>query len=119
MSKRDEAFELFNEGKVVTDLEVVALGVKDETAKRYYRNWTKLQSAPAAVESPASVAVAKPVSAVPDGAIFEHRGLFYQKRGATRNKQVLATRMVKASYANTFTPKGSAEFAPNVLVKAK
>ena len=39
VSKRAQAFELFNKGKTLDDPEVQALGLKPESAKRYFRLW--------------------------------------------------------------------------------
>lgn len=39
VSKRNKAFELFNQGKTLDDPEVQALGLKPESAKRYFRLW--------------------------------------------------------------------------------
>jgi len=39
LSKKDQAFELFNQGKTLDDPEVQALGLKPDSAKKYYRLW--------------------------------------------------------------------------------
>lgn len=39
MSKKDEAFELFSQGKGVDDPELEALELKQDTLDRYYREW--------------------------------------------------------------------------------
>lgn len=39
VSKKDEAFELFSQGKTPDDPEVKALGLKPESAKKYFRLW--------------------------------------------------------------------------------
>ena len=38
-SKKDEACTLFNQGKTPDDPELLALGLKLETIKRYFRLW--------------------------------------------------------------------------------
>lgn len=75
MSKRDEAFELFNQGKVPTDSEVVALGVKAESAKRYYRQWKQLSQevTPTPPEGKAFL------SSLGSRAKFEHNGKVYMR----------------------------------------
>jgi len=40
-SKKAQAFELFNEGKRPSDSEVKSLGIKPESAYRYYQAWKK------------------------------------------------------------------------------
>jgi len=42
-TKKARAFQLFNEGKRPGDLEVKSLGIKPETAYRYYQDWKKVQ----------------------------------------------------------------------------
>ena len=41
-SKKTQAFQLYNEGKKPSDPEVKSLGIKPESAYRYYQNWKKL-----------------------------------------------------------------------------
>ena len=40
-SRKSKAFQLFNEGKRPSDFEVKALGIKPESAYRYYQDWKK------------------------------------------------------------------------------
>lgn len=42
-TKKARAFQLFNEGKRPGDLKVKSLGIKPETAYRYYQDWKKIQ----------------------------------------------------------------------------
>jgi len=42
-SKKARAFQLFNEGKRPGDPKVKSLGIKPETAYRYYQDWKKVQ----------------------------------------------------------------------------
>lgn len=41
VSKKDVAFELFGQGKTPDSPEVEALGLKPDTAKKYFRLWQK------------------------------------------------------------------------------
>ncbi len=41
-TKKAQAFELFNEGKRPSDSEVKSLGIKPNSAYRYYQQWKKL-----------------------------------------------------------------------------
>lgn len=42
-TKKARAFQLFSQGKRPSDSEVKILGIKPETAYRYYQNWKKIQ----------------------------------------------------------------------------
>jgi hypothetical protein len=42
-SKKAQAFQLYNEGKRPSDSEVKSLGIKPETAYRYYQDWKKIK----------------------------------------------------------------------------
>jgi len=43
MSKRDEAYELFAQGKLIGDPEIWALGLEESTQNKYYHDWLKSQ----------------------------------------------------------------------------
>ncbi len=43
MSKKDEAFALFSQGKTINDPEVVGLGLAKKSSQRYYNLWKTLQ----------------------------------------------------------------------------
>jgi len=43
-TKKAQAFELFNEGKRPSDFEVKSLGIKPNSAYRYYQHWEKAQN---------------------------------------------------------------------------
>lgn len=111
MSKRDEAFELFSQGKVPTDSEVVALGLKVESAKRYYRQWEGAQPEP---EVAAEVLVPRgvPVSSIPDGALFEYKGQLYTKRMIHRTGQVIADGMFRNRYPGIYKGTGESTWLP-------
>lgn len=46
MSKKDLAFELFDQGKTRKDPEVLRLGLKEKSLKKYYSQWKQPQVAP-------------------------------------------------------------------------
>lgn len=39
VSKKEQAFKLFDQGKTLDDPEVAALGLAPESLKKYYRLW--------------------------------------------------------------------------------
>jgi len=86
MAKRDQAFELFSQGKKPGDPDLEVLGLKRESQKKYFRDWKKTEIEPAVeVASPPVVVVASPVM-VRAGSIkpkdkFEFRGKTYQAKG--------------------------------------
>ena len=85
MSKKDEVFELFSQGKTPDSPEVVAIGLAETSNKRYYRLWEEVQGVvetPVEKEAPV-VPRGVPVSSLTIGARFEHRGKLYQKRDST------------------------------------
>jgi hypothetical protein len=125
VSKREKAFKLFDEGKKPRDPEVVALDLSPKTARKYQTLWRK-QAGKTEVTAAAPIAPAAPTTAgemtvesIPDGGLFEHKGLLYKKRTTVYSGQVIATRMVGAGYTNILTEKGSAEFKPGIMVVAK
>lgn len=65
MSKRDQAFELFSQGKKPDDPELEALGLKKESQKRYFSDWRKTEVEPAVEAAPIVVEVAEEVPAAP------------------------------------------------------
>lgn len=86
-SKKEQAFELFAQGKLPSDPEVLALGLKIDSAKKYYRLWVrqtglepavlvKPEVAPTlVVEAPVRVTV----GSLEIGTLFESRGKHYKK----------------------------------------
>lgn len=126
VSKREKAFKLFDEGKKARDPEVVALGLSPGTAKKYQTLWRKqstpTEQAPCLEEAVAPIAPATgevPVESIPDGSLFEHKGLLYKKKRTVYSGEVIASRMLSVAYTNILTEKGSAEFKPGVMVTAK
>jgi len=87
MAKKDEAFELFSQGKTPDSPEVVALGLAKASNKRYYRLWKEGQTpqigAPKADVKAPVVPRGVPVSSLAIGAKFEYKGTLYQKRDST------------------------------------
>ena len=79
MSKRDEAFELFGQGKLLTDPEVKALGLKTDSAKKYYRLWKQSAGIEPVATAEPKLAVEVPFSEIPIGAEFEYLGKEYTK----------------------------------------
>lgn len=77
MSKKDEAFELFGQGKTPDSPEMVVLGLAKDSLRKYYRLWEKLQTPVA--EAPVTVSV----GSLAIGAKFECKGKVYQKREST------------------------------------
>ena len=82
MAKKDEAFELFSQGKTPDSPEVVALGLAKSSNKRYYRLWKEVQVVKEVVKAP-MVLQGVPVSSIAAGAKFEYKGKLYQKREST------------------------------------
>lgn len=80
MSKKDEAFELFSQGKTPDSPEVIALGLKKTSVKRYHQFWKNSQT-PATKAPAVSDTVA--VSSLAIGAKFEFKAILYQKREST------------------------------------
>lgn len=131
MAKRDEAFELFSQGKVLAGPEVEALGLKVDTAKKYYRLWKGLQQEPEAtlepeVEPEPEVVVEVPVPSevpvrlIPDGAMFEHKGQLYSKRMIHRTGRVIADGMFKTRYPSIYKRTGRAAWLDlDTVVKPK
>jgi hypothetical protein len=130
MSKREQAFKLFDEGKKPGDPDILTLGLSQKTVRKYQTMWRKQipveqapcteatdrqQVAPVAVPAEGEVTV----ESIPDGGLFEHNGLLYKKRRVVYSGQVIAARMVGAGYTNVVRERGSAEFRPGVMVIAK
>ena len=99
MSKKDEAFELFAQGKGPKDPEVAALGLKKESRLKYYRLWLKHNKPiPEVSEQPDEVTTGAtsilqlvvpelpvaiptvPLSQIPLGKNFEYKGKVYKKQ---------------------------------------
>jgi len=127
VSRKEEVFKLLDAGKKPSDPEIVALGLSKKTVSKYQTLWRKQKSpteqAPCLEEAVAPIALAAagemPVESIPDGSLFEHKGLLYKKRKQVYSGEVVATRMVGAGYTNILTEKGSAEFKLGVMVIAK
>lgn len=113
MSKRDEAFGLFSQGKALGSPEVAALGLATASTKRYYRLWKQLNPEPAPCvpcgESE-PVEVLPTISSIAKGATFEFQGLLLSREG-TEGK------LVVGSYLNN--PGRKLLFAPDTPVKPK
>jgi len=82
MTKRDQAFELFSQGKKLGDPELEALGLKKESKRRYFREWKKTEAEPIVEAAPPVVVVAPPVmvraSSLKSGDKFEFNGEIYR-----------------------------------------
>lgn len=113
MSKKDEAFELFSQGKALDSPEVAALGLAEASVKRYYRLWKQLSPesepcAPCGEKAPAEVLPT--ISSITKGTTFEFQGLLLSREG-TKGK------LVVGSYLNK--PGRKLLFAPDTPVKPK
>ena len=121
VSKRERAFKLFDEGKKPGDPDILALGLSPKTVRKYQTLWRKqnatMEQAPCleSVEEPAP-AEEVPVESIPDGGLFEHKGLLYKKRKVVYSGQVIASRMIGAAYTSILRERDSAEFKPGVMV---
>jgi len=93
MNKKDEAFELFAQGKGPKDPEVAALGLAKASRVKYYRLWMKYNKPiPEVSERPDEVAIpivvpelpvaipTVPLSQIPLGKNFEYKGKVYKKQ---------------------------------------
>ncbi|KKN16300.1 hypothetical protein LCGC14_0977260 [marine sediment metagenome] len=88
MSKKDEAFELFAQGKTNTAPEVGALELSKESGRRYYHLWKKAR-AHEALETLVGARLIKPsvsVSSLPVGAQFVLGRRRYRKLGVQAGK---------------------------------
>lgn len=88
MSKKDEAFELFSQGKNNKDPEVEALGLSEESARKYYNLFKKVQ-AKEALEATVGAKLIKPavsVSSLLLGAQFVLGRRRYRKIGVQAGK---------------------------------
>lgn len=83
MSKRDEAFELFSQGRKPGCPCFEPLELKPETLKRYYRDWQKIKQN----KEPAPVVEATPtppkgkafLSSIRSDANFGYNGMVFRK----------------------------------------
>lgn len=115
MSMKEEAFELFNQGRKPDDYDVIALGIKKATRTKYYSSWKKSQE-PAVEE--ASPTEATPTNEVSVGSLvvgqeFEYEGNLYRIR-PNRSCAVLEW----APAANCHIEKHSRYLPHDTLVKA-
>ncbi len=88
MSKKDEAFELFAQGKTNKDPEVEDLGLSEESARKYYRLW-KTAQAKESLEATVGARLIKPavsVGSLPLGAQFVLGRRRYRKIGVQAGK---------------------------------
>ncbi len=88
MSKKDEAFELFAQGKTNKDPEVGDLGLSKESARKYYNLW-KTARAHEALETLVGARLIKPsvsVSSLPVGAQFVLGRRRYRKTAVQAGK---------------------------------
>lgn len=79
-NKRDQAFELFNQGKQPSDPGVVALGIKTRTARDYYNKWKKTQSSPGPGAGPEPGGNEVEISSLGTLQLFMYEGCIYSKR---------------------------------------
>lgn len=125
VSRKEEAFKLFDQGKRPGDPEMVALGLSPKTVIKYQTLWRKqatTEQAPCleSVETVAPLAAREvPVESIADGNLFEFAGLLYKKNRVVYSGQVIATRLVGAAYTSILRERDSAEFKPGVMVIAK
>lgn len=128
VSRKEEAFKLFDQGKRPGDPEMVALGLSPKTVIKYQTLWRKqatTEQPPCLVcagveESVAPPAAGEvPVESIADGSLFEQKGLLYRKNRVVYSGQVIATRLVATGYTTILREKGSAEFKPGIMVIAK
>ena len=130
MAKKDEAFELFSQGKAPDSPEVLALGLKKDSVQKYHRLWkegvvqevkalweeTPVEEVTAPVpivKAPIPVGVA--VSSLTIGARFEYKGVLYQKRDSTLTT-ISGLDLKKTQSTQQMTWKG---FPSNTLVVPK
>jgi len=96
MSKKDEAFELFAQGKGPKDPEVANLGLKKESRVRYYRLWlkhNKPESKPAVAAVLPPVITRVPLSAIKDGEFFAlYGGSLYKRDNVDRRSELICVR---------------------------
>ncbi len=88
MSKKDEAFGLFEQGKTAQDPEVEALELGKGSARKYYNLWQKIK-ARKALEATVGASLIKPpvpVSSLPLGAQFVLGRRRYRKTGVQAGK---------------------------------
>jgi hypothetical protein len=133
VSKREQAFKLFDQGKKPGDPEIVALELSPKTVRKYKALWKKQASVaktvPGGLDTELyatseniinSYSVGEVVvESIPDGSLFEHKGLLYKKRKVVYSGQVIANRMVGAGYTSILRERDSAEFKPGVMVIPK
>lgn len=112
MSKKDEAFGFFSQGKTLDDPEVVSLGLAAKSIKRYYHLWKQLNPEPAVVAFTAPIEVLSEilVEKVPNGGLFEHKGQIYKKHREIYSGQIIVQLMYKAHYTDVFQPTGESVY---------
>lgn len=122
MSKKEEAFALFSQGKAIKDPEVEVLGLAPRTNAKYYRLWKQLNPEPAVATSTSPIGVLSEmlVTDVANGGLFEHKGQLYKKKLTIYSGQVIANLMAKAHYTDVLKEEQEpVEFKPDVLVTPK
>ncbi len=88
MSRKNESFELFAQGKTDKDPEVIELGLSKESARKYYLLWKKAR-AREALETLVGAHLIKPsvsVGSLPVGAQFVLGRRRYRKLGVQAGK---------------------------------
>lgn len=117
MSKKDEAFGLFGQGKIPDSPEVGALGLTKVSVKKYYQLWKQLNPESVAEEAPtpepareAPAEVLPTVDSITKGAAFEFQGLLFKMEG-------VEGRLVVGSYFDN--PRRRLLFAPDTPVTPK
>lgn len=78
MSKKDLVFELFDQGKGTNDPEVVALGLKSESRRKYYALWKKKQTPPVEEAPPIIEPSEVQLNSLKTAALFELKGERYR-----------------------------------------
>ncbi len=80
MTRKDQAFELFSQGKTLSDPEVLDLGLKKKTLGSYYREWGKPQAevAPAEIVSVPAAPVEVQLGSLKTATLFELKGERYR-----------------------------------------
>jgi len=120
MAKKDIAFELFNQGKERDAPEVIALGLKKETIRKYYGAWVKInvKLVPEPESEPEAVPSKILLGSMDNDALFEFKGQVYRKQNQIYSGQVIVLLMNKASYTTIYTSMGESTYlSPNAEVK--
>lgn len=119
MSKKDEAFGLFSQGKTPTDPEVLSLGLVQASIQRHYRLWKQLNpqlETPVIVAPPVTVSSEVLLGNLPNEGLFEYGGQVYKKRSQVYSGQVVALLMNKAAYTEIYTSMGESVYLPPSII---